>query len=466
LVSGGTEEYAFNWTYLDSLKSVPINSNIIGGIYSGQYQLLLSDAHGCTDSVTVSISDTDGPEILAYTIDSISCFGGSDGKLTIQQVDGGMPEYAYYLDGIEGGTTFEGLENKTYHFRLLDKKGCKLDKYYTIPESEDIVIVGTVINPVCHDSYDGFITSLISGGNGGYNFDWSNGSDTKDLQNLNSGNYTLTVTDKKACQKSKSFEVIPPIAPTTNLDHNVGVLCTGNSLELDGGDFISYQWQKDAVLVSEDRFLTVDQTGQYTLRISNQLGCIGVDTFDLEVSDTPLDAKLLLQDSAMVEEVVRAIDVTWPVPDSVQWYFDYPVELVENNNYSQKFSSYNTGTINVTLRAWYGGCFSDSSKSVTIYYEEGGIPQKSAMNEPLIVGYKAYPNPNDGDFYVGVELSRQADISLHLYNVGSGTAIDINRHYGLESYEVPFNLTGLKPGAYIMVLVAEHEQQRLKIVIN
>lgn len=465
-ISGGTEAYSYNWTYLDSLEFVPVNSNIIGGIYSGQYKLLLTDAHGCKDSLTVSVSDTDGPEILAYKIDSISCFGGSDGRLTIKQVDGGMPGYTYYLNGIEGDTSFEGLKNKTYHFRLLDKKGCKLDKYYTIPQPNDISISGTVINPVCHDSFDGCINTQISGGNGGYLYLWSNKLTSKDLQNLNSGNYTLTVTDKKACYKLKSFEITPPPAPSAHLDQNTGVLCTGNSLELDGGNFVNYQWYKDAVLVSENRYLTVDQTGQYTLKISNEHGCIGVDTFDLEVSDTPLDATLLLQDSALVDEVVRVIDVTWPIPDSIQWYFDYPVELVDNNNYSQKFSSNSTGTINVTLRAWYGGCFSDSSKSVTIYYEEGGVPQKSAINEPLILGYTAYPNPNEGDFYIGVELSRQADISLHLYNVGSGTAIDINRQYGLERYDVPFNLTGLKPGVYIIVLIVEHEQQRLKIVIN
>lgn len=466
LISGGTEAYTYNWTYQDSLNFIPVNSNSIAEIYSGQYKLLLTDAHGCSDSLKASVSDTDGPKILAYTIDSISCFGGSDGKLTIQQVSGGMPEYTYIYNGIEGDSAFEGLNSGTYYFRLLDKKGCKQDKYYTIPEPEDITISGTIINPTCHNSYDGFIVPKINGGNSGYAYNWSNNSIVKDLRNLNSGMYTLTVTDRKACSKSESFEIKPPHAPSAHLDQNVGVLCTGNSLELDGGDFISYQWYKNTVLVSEDRYLTVDQTGQYTLKISNELGCVGVDTFDLEVSDTPLDAIILLQDSAMVDEVVEAIDVTWPVPDSVQWHFDYPVDLSDNNNWSQQFSTSNTGAINVTLRAWYGGCFSDSSKTVTIFYEEGGIPLKSAMNEPLILGYKAYPNPNDGDFHVGVELSRHADISLHLFSVGSANAIDVTRQYGLESYDVPFNLTELKPGVYIIVLIAEHEQQRLKIVIN
>ncbi len=46
IITGGTESYSYNWTYLDSLKSVSVNSNILDGIYSGQYKLYLSDAHG------------------------------------------------------------------------------------------------------------------------------------------------------------------------------------------------------------------------------------------------------------------------------------------------------------------------------------------------------------------------------------------------------------------------------------
>ena len=59
-----------------------------------------------------------------------------------------------------------------------------------------------------------------------------------------------------------------------------------------------------------------------------------------------------------------------------------------------------------------------------------------------------------------------ADIALHFYNAGTGNAIDIQKFRGLESYEIPFNLTGLKPGVYLIVLVAEMEQQKLKIVVE
>lgn len=454
---GGTGSYKYWWNTGSTAKN-------ISGLRKGTYSLTVRDANNCQVSGNYTLNEPDKLSLIANIIEP-TCNGYNNGSISIETF-GGNGGYVYQWNTNDNTSDIAQLIKGEYSLTVTDSKNCNLTKVYSVNEPAPVTIQANVIAPTCHDSEDGIIQLNANGGSGGYSFKLNGNSIGSVINNLSAGSYPVIATDINYCTGVNEFVVDAPLPPTANLDHNVGVLCTGNSLELDGGDFISYQWYKDAVLVSEDRFLTVDQTGQYTLRISNQLGCIGIDTFDLEVSDTPLDAKLLLQDSAMVDEVVRAIDVTWPVPDSIQWYFDYPVELVDNNNYSQKFSSNNTGTINVTLRAWYGGCFSDSSKSVTIYYEEGGIPQKSAMNEPLILGYRAYPNPNDGDFYIGVELSRKADISLHLFNVGSGSAIDINRQYGLESYEVPFNLTGLKPGVYIILLVAEHEQQKLKIVIE
>jgi hypothetical protein len=173
-----------------------------------------------------------------------------------------------------------------------------------------------------------------------------------------------------------------------------------------------------------------------------------------------------LQDSALVNESVEAIDVTWPVPDSVQWYFDYPVERLEANSWSQQFLGDTASTISVTLRAWYGGCFSDSSKTVTIYYADDSVMKKAAHKEPLILGCKVYPNPNYGDFYVGVELSTPRDVVIQVFHGGTSDAITGKRQSGLSSYEIPFNFSGVPAGVYIIVVSAGQEQQQLKVVVR
>jgi hypothetical protein len=465
-VTGGSDVYSYQWNYVDSLQSFSVDSQAINNIYSGKYQLHVADENACADSIMVLVSDEDGPEITGYRIDSVSCFGNSDGKLSILQISGGMPGYTYYLNGQLGNIIFSGLAPDTYHVRVMDAKGCKFDTVYTVSQPDKLVLSGTVSQPLCHDSFDGTITTHVTGGNGGYTYNWSHREETPNVYELNAGSFSVEVTDMKGCALSDSFNIIPPDVPSAHLDAYHSILCIGNSMELDGGNFADYQWFYNDVPVSRNRHLTVDKTGEYVLMIHDELGCVGLDTFNLEVSDTPLDAHILLQDSALVNETVEAIDVTWPIPDSVQWYFDYPVEQLEANTWSQQFSDDTASTINVTLRAWYGGCFSDSSKTVTIYYADDSVMEKAAHKEPLIIGFKAYPNPNFGDFFVDVQLSKRTAVTLRIFYAGTSDVITTKKQFGKARYEIPFNFINLPAGVYIIVLMVEQERQQLKVMVK
>jgi hypothetical protein len=463
-VSGGSPSYQYLWYYLDSIKTIPVNSNKLTNLYSGQYRIKVTDSHLCKDSLLVSVSDVNGPAITEYSIDSVSCFGGNDGKITISGVSGGTPGYQYFIDGRPANQLMQGLSSKTYHVRITDQTGCKYDQYFAVYQPVDIRINGIITPPVCSNSNDGYITARVTGGNAGYVYSWSTDDTTQNLQKAGKGIYTLTVTDRKGCSKSESFEIISPPAPTANLNKNPNILCEGNELNLDGGNFLSYQWYRDNQPVSAGRYLTVSQSGTYVLKITDNNGCEGTDTFRLEVSEHPLNAHLLLPDSALVNESINVIDVTWPVPDSIQWFFDRPVLLLEANAWSQHFTSEQAGNINVTLRAWYGGCYSDSTKNVVIILNQEPSLKNTEGNQPLILGFTAYPNPNNGLFTAKVKLSRKADITVTLYNGTSGSVIEKNTFSGMDTYELPYSLNSLIPGVYVLELHAEPEKQMLKII--
>ncbi|MCG8701816.1 MAG: T9SS type A sorting domain-containing protein, partial [Bacteroidales bacterium] len=243
------------------------------------------------------------------------------------------------------------------------------------------------------------------------------------------------------------------------------VLCTGNTIELDGGDFIDYKWYKDGMPYAVTRYLTVGETGTYLLEAKTDLGCMASDTFRLKVSDNPLDATIILPDSAVVNDTVRVLDVTWPVPDSIQWFYSLPVEVIDSNYWSEKFTAEESGLMHVTLRAWYGGCFSDSSKTIYIYEDENHIFKSADGSQPLISEYIVYPNPNDGRFVLDVLLSREADIRLTLIQPNTGSKIAEKMDYGLSKYSIPYDLTGLRAGVYLIIISAENEQVTLKISI-
>ena len=202
------------------------------------------------------------------------------------------------------------------------------------------------------------------------------------------------------------------------------------------------------------------------MQLTDSLGCVGEDRFSLQLSDQTLSALFLLQDSARVSQLIEAIDVTWPVPDSISWYFDKPVWLGNSSAWSQQFTSDKVGIIMVGLRAYYGGCFSDSSKTVVFYQEEGDIPENKSEQMPLIVGWKVFPNPGDGNFRLQAKLSREATVLIKIYSLATNSMLYTKELKGQSYYDLPLGLNLLPTGLYVAILTAGKEQQNLKIIIN
>ncbi len=466
IIKGGTEAYAYQWRSLDLNTEVGANSNVLADVPSGRYQLVVTDDHQCEASREFPISDFDGPSVTAYEIDSVSCFNGQDGIINITEVTGGMPDYTYYIDDAETPELMAGLSAGNYHIQIVDAKGCQTNEDYAVHQPDDISIIGTITPPVCYNSFEGNIINQVSGGNGYYSYLWSTGSTLLNLENENSGAFNFAVTDWKGCSKEVDYELIPPHAPTADWPENSATLCTGNDYELDGGDFIAYNWERDGTPLSSERYFTLDEAGVYTLDITNEFGCTSTDTFTLALSDHPLDAVLLLQDSAIINELVEVIDVTWPVPDSINWFFDKQIALGDDNEWSQQFSVPEEGIVNVTLRAWYGGCFSDSTKNIVIYYSNEEVTKKSTDAMPLILGCKLWPNPNDGNFSLDVKLNEESDISVLLYSLQNHVKIFTRNYQGLKKYEIPFQFNNLIAGVYLVIVKAQSEQQSIKFIIN
>jgi hypothetical protein len=461
--------YAYAWYYTDSSTYTPHTTGYADSLYAGLYRAVVTDAHACTDTLLAAVPDSNGPKITGYAIDSASCHDASDGVIRINGVHDGFPGYQYFLDGAQAGLTNANLSAGEHHFRVTDSEGCRYDTLFRVHQPAPLTITGSITHPLCYDAYNGHVSISMSGGNGGYRIAWNTGDTNTIIHGLNNGQYQVTVTDRKACTAENIFTIVPPPAPAIDFRPDSAILCTGSSKRLEGGGFMRYQWMKGDTAISTSSNITIDRTGEYVLHAWDSNGCFAADTFQLIVSDTPLDVLLFLQDSALTGEVVEAIDVTWPVPDSIRWVADEQVMKHDSNGWSYSFTSHSERNVRLTLRAWYGGCYSDSTKTVTFYHSDSLIPRKTLSSEPLIVGFRAFPNPNTGNFSIRVKLSRTAGITLKLYGLehsGADGLLDVRKRNGLDEYEVPYDLKHLNQGMYILVLTAGNEQQTLKMVIE
>ena len=83
------------------------------------------------------------------------------------------------------------------------------------------VVNANVTNVTCYNSKNGIIDVNLAGGSGPFTYLWAgngiNGITTQDVNLLNPGTYTVTVTSKASCKATTSFTVTEPDALATSL---------------------------------------------------------------------------------------------------------------------------------------------------------------------------------------------------------------------------------------------------------
>ncbi|WP_027138071.1 T9SS type B sorting domain-containing protein [Gaetbulibacter saemankumensis] len=130
------------------------------GLAAGDYTITVTDARGCTDTNNITIAEPN-PIVLDFDIDPITCQSGgvSLGRIIINSVTGGTPNYTYHVTGVNGydqlitnqnGSTqvFEVVDFGIYQIIITDANGCTyLEQDITVtspPDDLDINIDLTV----------------------------------------------------------------------------------------------------------------------------------------------------------------------------------------------------------------------------------------------------------------------------------------------------------------------------------
>lgn len=172
-----------------------------------------------------------------------NCVGGSQGLIDVEVISEIAIPYIIVLEDLATGdqTTinvstelnnyqFENLNSGAYTLSILENDGSVI--YTTNPTITDLFdpLGGTwnLIDTIfCADDL-GQLEFIPSGGLAAYNYTW-NSSDLGDaatIDQIGSGNYSITVSDMNGCTFDSSFEIIEPDAISFTIDQT-GVSCTG-----------------------------------------------------------------------------------------------------------------------------------------------------------------------------------------------------------------------------------------------
>ncbi len=202
-ISGGTEPYRYQW-YDPDYALAGIEEDIYD-IRAGEYMLEVRDTNNCRSIVTVSLTQP-APIEVTLTGSDIQCHGDSTGTITTA-VSGGSPGYSYQWSNGNTEANPVNLPAGEYRLTVTDNQGCEAFDQITLYEPSPIVI-DLYSTPVsCEAQSDGMVTSEVTGGSGGYEYLWDNGSTDTEISDLPEGFYSLTVTDVFDCAVTDSIMV-------------------------------------------------------------------------------------------------------------------------------------------------------------------------------------------------------------------------------------------------------------------
>ncbi len=241
-VSGGTPSYTYAWSNSATTQDIT-------GLAAGTFDVTVTDANGCTAGTSVTVNE---PAALSASIagTDVTCFGGNDGAADLT-VSGGNAPYNYFWSTFEFTEDIAGLTAGNYVVIVTDSKSCQTYATVTISQPAPIVITDTPVNLTCNGSADGLIDITVTGGNGTYAYQWSNGATAQDINGLTAGTYTVTVLDGNLCSGTASFTVTEPAAIVINAVVT-NVNCNGNAngavdITVTGGTTpYTYSWSTGA----------------------------------------------------------------------------------------------------------------------------------------------------------------------------------------------------------------------------
>lgn len=286
--SGGMGNFTFLWE--DGTTSMSLD-----GLESGEYNITVTDASGCTKNQLIDLPITQELS-LTYDEEPVGCNEGNNGALTIFPI-GGSGEYVFQWSGPENFTSTEqnitDLIIGTYTIIISDQKNpdCRsipLDIELQIA-SEIGAIIQTQETLDCYGDNDATLLALPSGGVPPFRYEWSNNSNSEMATGLNAGIHSVTITDNENCTAIEEKIIEQPDSISVKIN-KVDVSCyeerTGSlGLSVEGGTSpYNFTWNTGE---TSESVLQLEK-GEYVVTITDSNNCEETITQIIEGPEAPL----------------------------------------------------------------------------------------------------------------------------------------------------------------------------------
>jgi gliding motility-associated-like protein len=245
----------------------------LNGLGAGTYTVTVTFGT-CSGSNSFSIADNAVPPSLAVSGNASNC-GLADGAADLN-VNAGVGPFTYAWSNAGTDEDLTGLTPGTYTVTVTGSNACTEVASAVVVNNNIILNLSTnaTANNSC-TAFNGAIDLSVSPA-GVYTYQWSNAANTEDLNGLDAGSYTVTVT-LGTCQSTGTF-VVTDNTQTPVLTPNITAsICSVNNGAIDlsvsgpAGPF-TYLWSNAAT----DEDLTALLPGTFTVTVTAPNGCTEV----------------------------------------------------------------------------------------------------------------------------------------------------------------------------------------------
>lgn len=260
--------------------------------------LIVTSDNGCSDTAYQTVTVNPLPQV-SFTAPDV-CFGFTTVFANISSIPLGNITTWNWTFG-NGNFSSSQQTSQTYatpgvyNVRLVatSDKGC-MDSSSANSTVFELPIISTTSTPACFEDNNGTVEATVTNGTAPYTYFWSSNAVTPQVQDLYANTYTLTVTDANNCTATATETVLqPPIPLTVTANPTPAAIEIGEILNMnlqnsynDANAVYSISPAYGLSCYSCEQFEAFPyHTMQYTVHVTDALGCPGTGTFIITVNE-------------------------------------------------------------------------------------------------------------------------------------------------------------------------------------